>query len=126
MEYPGIISEIQKEIKKLENDVRVLNKLYVILDILHDVTIAEVMKKHNISQGTVYNWIRKWNEGGMENLKRKTGSKGKSKWSEEQFKIFDEIILNEELKTAKELHKAIKDNFKVDYTIRQIERIMKK
>ena len=29
-EYPGIISEIQTEIKKLENDTRVLNKLYVI------------------------------------------------------------------------------------------------
>ena len=25
-EYPGIISEIQTEIKKLENDTRVLNK----------------------------------------------------------------------------------------------------
>ena len=35
-EYPGIISEIQTEIKKLENDTRVLNKLYVILDVLHD------------------------------------------------------------------------------------------
>ena len=33
-EYPGIISEIQTEIKKLENDTRVLNKLYVILDVL--------------------------------------------------------------------------------------------
>ena len=35
-EYSGIISDIQKEIKKLENDTRVLNKLYVILDVLHD------------------------------------------------------------------------------------------
>ena len=31
-EYSGIISEIQTEIKKLENDTRVLNKLYVILE----------------------------------------------------------------------------------------------
>ena len=30
--YNGIISEVQTEIKKLENDTRVLNKLYVILD----------------------------------------------------------------------------------------------
>ena len=33
-EYPEIISDIQTEIKKLENDTRVLNKLYVILDVL--------------------------------------------------------------------------------------------
>ena len=33
-EYPGIISEVQTEIKKLENEVRVLNKLYVIMIVL--------------------------------------------------------------------------------------------
>lgn len=35
-EYLRFISEIQTKIKKLENDTRVLNKLYVILDVLHD------------------------------------------------------------------------------------------
>ena len=125
-EYPGIISDVQTEIKKLENEVRVLNKLYVILDVLHNVTIQEIVEKHAISQGTVYNWINEWNEGGIENLKRKKGSKGQSKLSEKQFKILDEIILNEELKTAKEVHEAIKRHFQVDYSIRQIERIMKK
>ena len=125
-EYPGIISEVQTEIKKLENEIRVLNKLYVILDILHDVTIPEIMKKHAISQATAYNWINEWNEGGIENLKRKKGSKGQSKLSDEQFKILNEIIINEELKTSKEVHEAIKRHFHVDYSIRQIERIMKK
>ena len=91
-EYPGIISEIQTEIKKLENDTRVLNKLYVILDVLHDVPIKEIIKKHNISQGTAYNWIRQWNEGGIESLKRKKGSKGQSKLTDEQFMILDKII----------------------------------
>lgn len=37
-EYSGIISDVQSEIKKLENDTKVLNKLYVILDVLHDVS----------------------------------------------------------------------------------------
>ena len=77
-EYPGIISEIQTEIKKLENDTRVLNKLYVILDVLHDEPINDIINKHGISQGTAYNWIKQWNEGGMEALKRKKGSKGQS------------------------------------------------
>ena len=70
-EYPGIISEIQTEIKKLENDTRVLNKLYVILDVLHDEPINDIINKHGISQGTAYNWIKQWNYGGMEALKRK-------------------------------------------------------
>ena len=45
-DYPGIISEIQTEIKKLENDTRVLNKLYVILDVLHNEPIPYIVKKH--------------------------------------------------------------------------------
>ena len=65
-EYPGIISDIQTEIKKLENDTRVLNKLYVILDVLHDEPIKDIINKHGISQGTAYNWIKQWNNGGME------------------------------------------------------------
>ena len=70
-EYPVIISEIQTEIKKLENDTRVLNKLYVILDVLHDKPINDIINKHGISQGTAYNWIKQWNDGGIEALRRK-------------------------------------------------------
>ena len=57
-EYPGIISEIQSEIKKLKNYTRVLNKLYVILDVLHDEPINDIINKYGISQGTAYNWIK--------------------------------------------------------------------
>ena len=125
-EYSGIISDIQKEIKKLENDTRILNKLYVILDVLHDEPVHHIAKKHGISQGTAYNWIREWNAGGMEGLKRKEGSKGQSKLSDEQFILLDEIIQKENLQTAKEVQDKIKKEFNVEYSIRQIERIMKK
>lgn len=54
-EYTGIISDIQKEIKKLENETKVLNKLYVILDVLHDEPIPYIIKKHGISQAAAYN-----------------------------------------------------------------------
>ncbi|MBE6494637.1 MAG: transposase [Methanosphaera stadtmanae] len=125
-EYPGIISEIQKEIKNLENKTRVLNKLYVILDILHDVPISEIVNKHEISQATTYNWIRQWNEGGLEGLKRKKGSKGQSKLTDEQLLELDVLIQRKHLKTSKEVHNLIKHTFGVDYSIRSVERIMKK
>lgn len=125
-EYPGIISDIQTEIKKLENDTRVLNKLYVILDVLHDEPIKDIINKHGISQGTAYNWIKQWNNGGMESLKRKEGSKGQSKLTEEQFMILDKAIQENNLNTAKEVKHEIETLFDVKYSIRQIERIMKK
>ena len=125
-EYPGIISEIQTEIKKLENDTRVLNKLYVILDVLHDEPINDIINKHGISQGTAYNWIKQWNDGGMEALKRKKGSKGQSKLTDEQFLILDKAIQENNLKTAKEVKHLIETLFGVEYSLRSIERIMKK
>ena len=125
-EYPGIIGEIQTEIKKLENDTRVLNKLYVILDVLHDVPIKDIMKKHAISQATTYRWIKQWNEGGIEGLKRKEGSKRPSKLTEIQFLILDKAIQQMGLKTAKEVQYLIETVFGVTYSIRQVERIMKK
>ena len=125
-EYPGIISEIQTEIKKLENDTRVLNKLYVILDVLHDEPINDIINKHGISQGTAYNWIKQWNEGGMKALKRKKGSKGQSKLTDEQFLILDKTIQENNLKTAKEVKHLIETLFGVEYSLRSIERIMKK
>ena len=124
-EYPGIISDIQYEIKNLENEVRVLNKLYVILDILHGVPVPEIVDKHKVSQGSVYNWVKRWNESGINGLKRKEGSKGKSKLTDEQFKELDKLIQEKNLKTAKQVHNAIVNEFEVEYSIRQIERIMK-
>ena len=62
----------------------------------------------------------------MEELKRKEGSKGQSKLSDEQFIILDEIIQKENLQTAKEVQDKIKKEFNIEYSIRQIERIMKK
>ena len=125
-EYPGIISEIQTEIKKLENDTRVLNKLYVILDVLHDEPINDIINKHGISQGTVYNWIKQWNDGGMDALKRKKASKGQSKLTDKQFIILDKAIQENNLKTAKEVKHLIEILFGVKYSLRSIERIMKK
>lgn len=123
-EYNGIISDVQKEIKSLENKTRVLNKLYVILDILHDVSVPEIMEKHAISQGTVYNWAREWEKGGIDGLKRKPGTKGHSKLTDEEFEELDEYIQKLGLKTAKEVRDFIKNEYHVKYSMRQIRRIM--
>ena len=42
--YSRIIHEIQTEIKKLENDGGVFNKLYIILDVLHDESIPHIVE----------------------------------------------------------------------------------
>ena len=62
----------------------------------------------------------------MEALKRKKGSKGQSKLTDEQFLILDKAIQENNLKTAKEVKHIIETLFGVKYSLRSIGRIMKK
>lgn len=122
----GSISQIKEEIKVLKDETKVLKKLYVILDVLYDVPVKKIMEKYDISSGTVYNWIHQWNEGGIDALKRKKGTGTKSKLTDEQFIILDVVIQQMNLKTSKEIQRAIRELFGVEYSTRQITRIMKK
>ena len=51
------VEELQTRIKKLENDLRVLNKLYFINDVYHDVSITESCDKLGITRVTGHNWL---------------------------------------------------------------------
>ena len=62
----------------------------------------------------------------MDALKRKQGSKGQSKLTDEQFLILDKAIQDNNLKTAKEVKHLMETLFGVEYSLRSIERIMKK
>ena len=104
----------------------VLSHKIFYIAVLHDEPINDIINKHGISQGTAYNWIKQWNNGGMEALKRKKGSKGQSKLTDEQFLILDKAIQENNLKTAKEVKHIIETLFGVKYSLRSIERIMKK
>ena len=83
------IGEIQKKIKKLEQDTKVLIKLYFLLDILHDVPVKKASDKLSITPQTGYNWIKEWNNNKFDDLARKKGSKGQSKLKEWQFVVVD-------------------------------------
>ena len=119
------VEELQTRIKKLENDLRVLNKLYFINDIYHDVSITESCNKLGITRVTGHNWLNQWNEGGFDALKRKYGSKGQSKLTPEQKEELSEFIIKNEIYSSKQVLKLIKEKFNVEYSIRQVERILR-
>ena len=118
--------EIQERILKLERDVKVLNKLHFILDLYDGSSVYKASKKLGISTGTGYKWLNEWNEKGFESLERKSGSGGKSKLTNQQFEYLDEKIQELGLKTSKEIKEFIEKEFKVTYSIRQIDRILNK
>lgn len=119
------VEELQNQIKSLEKDVKVLNKLYFINDIYHGVSITESCKKIGISRVTGHNWINQWNKGGFNFLKRKSGSGARSKLTDEEKIELEKIIIENEIHSSKKVLNLIKEHFNVEYSIRQVERILK-
>lgn len=119
------VKELQNMIKSLEQDIKILNKLYFINDIYHDYTVSETCEKLGISNPTGQKWLKDWNEKGMESLKRKIGSKGHKKISDAEKEYLDEMIIKNKFKSTKEVRQFIIDEFGVEYSIRQVQRIMR-
>ncbi len=119
------VEEIQNRIKSLEQDIKVLKKLYFINDIYHDYTVSETCEKLGITKPTGQKWLKNWNEKGFESLTRKKGSKGQSKLTNKEKQHLDEMILKNNFKSTKEVRKFILDEFGVEYSIRQVQRIMR-
>ena len=66
-----------------------------------------------------------WNEGGYEGLypKYKNGGR-KAKLTDEQFKELDELMHKEPFLTTWKVHEMIKDNFNVEYSLKQVREIV--
>ena len=119
------VEEIQREIKEFEKNLKILNRLYFINDIYHDVSIIEATDKLGINRVTGQNWLKKWNDEGFRGLYRKTGSGGQSKLTPNEKARLKELIIEKELVRTKDVLILIKNEFSVDYSERQVERILK-
>ncbi len=107
------VEELKIRIKNLEQDVKVLNKLYFINDIYHDVSITESCKKLGITRVTGRNWLNQWNKGGFGSLRRKFGSGGQSKLNPEQKEELSKIIIENKIYSSTKVLKLIKEKFNV-------------
>ena len=117
---------ILDEINKMERQVKIIKKLYFILDLYDDMDIKTASKKYCIGYMTGKRWKDQWNEGGFDGLKRKKGSGPKSKLTDDQLSIIYKLISEGKLLTKQQIYSYIKKEFHVEYSLRQIDRIVKK
>lgn len=117
---------ILDKVNELERKVKIIKKLYFILDLYNGMDIKTASKKHGIGYMTGKRWKDQWNEGGFDGLERKKGSGAKSKLSEEQLNIIFELIKEGKIVTKNQIYSYIKDEFGIEYSLRQIDRIVKK
>lgn len=120
------LSEIRREKAKIKNEWAYFEKLTFIEDIYAGENVNYAIEKRGKTAQTGYNWVNAWNESGFEGLKRKPGSSGKSKLSENDLIRLKKLIKEQNLTGIRQIKKLIHDEFGETYSERQISRIMNK
>ncbi len=116
--------ELLKRIKSLEKDVKVLQRLYFIKYRYEGVVVEDAAKRVGISKQVAYIWQDRWNKEGYVGLKPKFAGGKPSKLSDDQKKQLKEILNKRDDWTTEEVKKLISEEFKVEYTPKQVRIIL--
>ena len=120
------VEDLNTHIRKFESDCKTANRLHLIKQVLKTNNIEKASEIMDVSQRTAYDWVKKWNEKGIDGLKHKKGAGRPAFLTKEQFRELDEWMLEQEYLTTKDLYLHIKNQYEIDYSSKQVERIVKK
>lgn len=118
------LNEIRREKAKIKSEWAYFEKLTFIEDVYAGENVNYAIEKRGKTAQTGYNWVNAWNESGFDGLKRRPGSRGKSKLSENDLIMLKKLIKEQNLTGIRQIKKLIYDEFGVTYSERQISRIM--
>ena len=117
-------NQLNKKIRKFEEDNKVLYKLHFIRHLYNDKSIKEAAELEEISISTAYDWLNRWNENGIEGLRTKPRSGRPGSLSEYDKEILDTIFLETEFLTTEKAHNIIKEMFGLDFTLKHVRTIL--
>lgn len=119
------VKELDERIKALEKDVKVLNRLHFIKACYSGMSIKEAAELSAVSQSNAYIWFNRWNEEGPEGIIPKYSGGRPSYLTDDEKETLKELLEQQEVLTTEKVHKIIKENFGVDYTLKQVRIIVK-
>jgi putative transposase len=125
IEHHMSIDELNKRIKTLEHDTKVLRRLYFIKYRYEGKLVSESAKLVGITKRVGYIWQERWNEKGYEGLIPRYGGGRPSKLTDAQKERLVELLKQNDTWTTEEIRELIFNEFKVEYTSKQIRIILK-
>jgi len=120
------LKEVKDEIKKRKIDATVLRRLIFVKTMFENDDVQIASEIVGVAPSTGYEWLKRWNEEGIGGLSPKFAGGKPSKLSEEDFKILDKLFENTSNLTTDIAQEIIKINFRVRYSERQVQRILRK
>jgi len=117
--------ELQKRIKTLENDVKVLKRLYFIKYRYNGLTVGQAGKLVGISKPVGYIWQSRWNEKGYDGLIPRYAGGRPSKLDQDQKDRLNQLLGQKSVWATEEVRLLVEKEFGVEYTPKQIRIIVK-
>ncbi|PMP73563.1 MAG: hypothetical protein C0180_06460 [Aciduliprofundum sp.] len=119
------VEELERRIKSIERDVRVLKRLYFILYRYRGYSVSEATKMVGVTKMVGYYWQDAWNKKGFEGLIPNFGGGRPSKLTESQKEYLVKLLSKRNDWTTLEIQELIKEKFGVDYNIKHVRKLLK-
>lgn len=119
------IEELQRRIKTLETNTKILQRLYFIKHRYDGKSVEEASQLVGVAKPVGYEWQERWNESGYEGLIPRYAGGRPSKLSDQQKEKLKILLGDNDVWTTDEIRLLILKEFGVEYTLKQIRIIAK-
>ena len=117
--------ELNRLIRSLERSTKVLKRLLFVKYRYDGDSVEEAAGGIGITKMMGYIWQRRWNQDGYRGLIPRYAKKGPSKMSEDQRNVLKDRLKTGQYTTAK-VRNIIKEEFEIEYTMKQVWVILRK
>jgi putative transposase len=118
--------ELQRRIKVLETNTKVLQRLYFIKHRYEGKSVEESSHLVGVAKPVGYEWQKRWNESGYDGLIPLYAGGRPSKLSDQQKEKLKLLLKEKNVWTTDEVRLLISNEFGVEYTLKQVRIITKK
>ena len=119
------IKILEKLVKK-EKNPKLRDRLRGILLLKKNFTICEVAEILGVTERTLFNWKRRYNQSGYNGLKTNPIPGRNTILNEDDMEKLKELLQMRDHWTSKEVRELIKNEFDIEFTPRHIPRILRK
>jgi len=119
------VQDLTKQIKRLEKDTMVLQRLFFIKHRYDGKSVEEAAKLIGASKNTGYLWQERWNELGYEGLIPQFAGGRPSNLTNKQKENLLSTLEKKDNWTTKDVQNLISKKFGVDYSMKQVRIILK-
>lgn len=119
------VENLNRHIKSLETDVKILKRLYFIKYRYEGLSVQESAERVGTSKQIGYGWQDRWNSEGYEGLKPKYAGGRPSKLTDEQKEMLKITLNKRDDWTTEEVRKLIYEDFNATYSPKRVREILK-